>query len=66
MTDTDRWLSTKEVALLIGFAHHTLVQWRRNAGGPPYSLVGRSVRYRWSEVAAWMEARGIKSRAGRR
>ena len=53
----DRWLSTKEVAMLIGFSAETLKRWRMNRGGPPYSMIGRAVRYRESEVSEWMQAR---------
>lgn len=55
----DRWLTTNEAAELIGCRPKTLVMWRYRGRGPRYAKVspGRSggVRYRYSDITAWME-----------
>lgn len=33
-----------------------LAQHRFHGDGPPFVKFGRSVRYRWSDVQAWLEA----------
>lgn len=50
-------LVTQEVlAKYLGIPETTLEQWRSRGGGPDYVKVGaRHVRYRLSEVNAWMD-----------
>lgn len=46
-----------ELAQYLGVPETTLEQWRSRGGGPDYVKVGaRHVRYRLSEVNAWMDA----------
>jgi len=33
----------------------TIYQWRHRRDGPPGYRVGRHVRYRWTDVQAWLE-----------
>ena len=66
-----RYIKTKEAAALVGLSHRTLETYRSRGGGPPYCLLGRSVRYLPSVVLAWAAARcrrstsddGLKDRA---
>jgi predicted DNA-binding transcriptional regulator AlpA len=47
--------STEEVAEYLGdIPVRTLVQWRYKGIGPKYVKVGKYVRYRWSDVEAWL------------
>jgi len=49
-------LTTKEAAALIKVAPATLVDWRHDRKGPKYfKLNGRMVRYRLSDILAWLD-----------
>lgn len=54
----DEWLSTKEVARLtklsVSFFEQARIRGRDS--GPPWHKIGGSVRYRLSEVLAWLES----------
>ncbi len=65
-TQHDPVYTDAELAPLVGVKRITLQQWRARKQGPPYVKVGpRAVRYRWSEVAAWLDAGRIVNGAGR-
>ena len=60
----DRMLNTAEAARVLGLSPVTLRQWRRRADpkGPDYYRLGRTtVRYRQSEVVAWLERHAVSS-----
>lgn len=66
-TTARRALATpSEVAAFLVVPEKTLAQWRYIGTGPHWSKVGKHVRYRWSDVEAWLDeqakSRG-KSRA---
>jgi excisionase family DNA binding protein len=49
----------------------TVYRWRRYGRGPKGFLIGRSVKFRWSDVEAWLLARRepesvVRSIRGRR
>lgn len=46
----DRLMTEKEVHKLLGIGLSTLQQWRVKGLGPRYLKIGRSVRYRLSDV----------------
>ena len=48
-------LATREVAHLLGISHKTLERMRMEGTGPKFIKVGRSVRYRLSDVQEWIE-----------
>jgi predicted DNA-binding transcriptional regulator AlpA len=55
----DEWINTSELAKRTKTAE---ISWakRRMIGGdatPKFSKIGRNVRYRWSDVEAWLENR---------
>jgi predicted DNA-binding transcriptional regulator AlpA len=51
------YLTQKEAADFLGFHVNTLVKLSKGAAGPPRSAIGpRSVRYRRSDLVAWMES----------
>ena len=52
---TERLLTARELAELIGFAPATVLDWFE-AGRLPGFKIGSSVRFRPSEVEAWLEA----------
>ncbi|MFI6550103.1 helix-turn-helix transcriptional regulator [Streptomyces prunicolor] len=49
--------SPQEVAAYLGVPVKTLYQWKYRGIGPNVHKVGRHLRYRWSEVDAWVNAR---------
>ncbi|MEM8995835.1 MAG: helix-turn-helix domain-containing protein [Acidobacteriota bacterium] len=51
----DPFLITAEVGKLTNQSTRTLEKWRQNGTGPSYFRMGRSVRYRLSDVEAWLE-----------
>ena len=55
----DCWLTESEVSELIGVTRATLQNWRWRRVGLPYSKFMRSVRYKESDLYAYMEARRI-------
>jgi predicted DNA-binding transcriptional regulator AlpA len=55
----DEWIDTAELAKRTNTSE---IAWakRRMLGGestPKFSKIGRNVRYRWSDVEAWLESR---------
>lgn len=54
----DKLCSPLEAAELLGIAAQTLAHWRTRAAGPRYVLLTkRCVRYRLSDIMAWLEGR---------
>ncbi|WP_171116591.1 helix-turn-helix domain-containing protein [Streptomyces sp. Z423-1] len=45
-----------EVAVYLGVPVKTLYQWKYRGIGPNVHKVGRHLRYRWSEVDAWVNS----------
>ena len=48
------WITSKEFASILRLYPKTPEQWRHRGVGPPYHKAGRSVRYWWPEVVAWI------------
>jgi hypothetical protein len=61
----DPWLNTEEAGAHIKRAPSTLEKLRVYGGGPRYSKQGRSVRYRLSDLNAWMESGLVTSTSER-
>lgn len=55
MEQRDRLLTVQELAEYLGVPVATLYQWRYRREGPKGFRVGRHLRYRWSEIEAWVE-----------
>ena len=54
----DRLCTPIEAGELLGVAAQTLAHWRTRAAGPRYVLLTkRCVRYRLSDIMAWLEGR---------
>ena len=57
----DRLVATAEAAKILGAEHGTLVVWRSQKRYPlPYVKIGRKVRYRISDLLAFIEARVVR------
>jgi nitrogen PTS system EIIA component len=61
---SDRLLTARELGDLLGFAPGTIVDWAERGTVPAFKLGGR-LRFRRSEVEAWLEQRRLE-RAGHR
>ncbi|WP_134768588.1 helix-turn-helix domain-containing protein [Nocardioides sp. 1609] len=61
MTDRE-FLSTEELADLLGVPVATCRWWRHNGTGPRGFRVGRAVRYRRTDVDRWIEEREREER----
>ena len=57
-----RFLNENEVSGITGLSVQTLRNWRFNGKGFPYCKAGRSVRYQYQDVIAYMEDRKILPR----
>jgi len=54
---TDRLLRAREVADLLGLSPATVLDWFESGRLPGFRLSSRAVRFRESEVEAWVESR---------
>ena len=59
----DQWVDDREAAKILGFRNvQTLRNWRFQGRGPSYSKMGRSVRYKVSDLVSFAESRKIEPR----
>jgi len=56
----EKLLSTKELSEYLGIAVSTIIEYRMNNSGPIYAKLGHLVRYKKSDVDAWVESRKPK------
>ena len=54
-------LDTHEAANRTGLSASTLRKLRLTGRGPKFLKLGRSVRYRETDIEAWLEARAVQS-----
>jgi excisionase family DNA binding protein len=59
-TNDELLMSTDEVARYLGVPAATVTHWRRIDRGPRYTHAGRVVRYRRSDVDAWLDERTVE------
>ena len=52
------YLTPLQVAQLTGFTSKALESMRARRAGPPFLKIGTAVRYRVSDVRAWIETEG--------
>jgi predicted DNA-binding transcriptional regulator AlpA len=57
----DQLLTTKQAATVTGLSVAWFERKRWEGGGPPFVKFDRAVRYRESDLAAWIEAHTQKS-----
>lgn len=63
--DHDSLLTEVQAADLLRLSVRTLQAWRGKAFGPAFVQAGRAVRYRRSDLTAWIEANTVSpSRVG--
>ena len=55
------YLTTKQAASHLGFSKQQLELWRCKGGGPPYVKLAHAVRYRRSDLDAFMAERLVSS-----
>jgi predicted DNA-binding transcriptional regulator AlpA len=53
---TDKLLTEKQAAPIVGMSRAWLQRKRWEGGGPPYVKYDRAVRYRMEDLLAWVEA----------
>lgn len=52
-------LSQQALAEYLGVPLGTLTDWRYRGKGPAYAVVGKHVRYRATDVEAWLDAQTV-------
>ena len=57
-----RFINENETSVITGLSVQTLRNWRFQGKGIPYVKAGRSVRYQYQDVIAYMEDRRILPR----
>lgn len=65
MSDTRPLATPAEVAEYLGTTVVRLARRRFDGNGPKFVKVGKSVRYRWSDVEEWINANTCQSTADR-
>ncbi|MDH6678423.1 hypothetical protein M2284_002626 [Rhodococcus sp. LBL1] len=63
LTSEDRWMSRKELAGRLNLHPQTLSNWAVQGKGPRHARIGRSARYKLSDVIAWEEAQMVDNAA---
>ena len=63
MSDTTRALTEREVGELLGLSVATLRAWRHRGKGPRFLRLGRSVRYLPADVADFVRASAVDTKA---
>jgi len=54
-THPDCLITEKQAARMLSVSHRTMQAWRRIGFGPRFCKLGRSVRYRRSDVMGWAD-----------
>jgi predicted DNA-binding transcriptional regulator AlpA len=53
------FIDEKQLCAHLGISSVTATKWRAHAAGPPFIKVGRLVRYRRTDVEAWLLSRTV-------
>lgn len=53
--DTERMISPTDLAQLLQIPVQTIYRWRYRGEGPRAYRIGRHVRYRMSDIEAWLD-----------
>jgi excisionase family DNA binding protein len=56
---TTEFLDEKRLCAELGISPVTATKWRARSGGPPFIKIGRLVRYRRTDLDAWLAARTV-------
>lgn len=54
----NKLMTIEDLSAYLGVPKNTLYQWRTKGKGPVGRKVGKHVRYRESDVDAWLEGQG--------
>ena len=55
----ERLLTPRQAATILNVSAKTLERWRQTRTGPVYIHVGHAVRYRETDLAAWVDANTV-------
>jgi excisionase family DNA binding protein len=58
-TDPDSLVTEVQAAKFLNISIRTLQAWRIKLAGPRFVRVGRAIRYRRSDLTAWIEANTV-------
>ena len=58
-TDPDSLVTEVQAAKFLNISIRTLQAWRIKLAGPRFVRVGRAIRYRHSDLIAWIEANTV-------
>ncbi|WIG18394.1 helix-turn-helix domain-containing protein [Kocuria rosea] len=56
----DEFLDEAALAIWLNKSPRSLQRWRRSAHGPAFVRVGKSIRYRRSDVERWLEEQTVR------
>lgn len=56
----DEYLTAAEVGVKVRKSEAALAQWRYLGRGPKFIKLGRNIRYRASDVEAWLDQRTVQ------
>jgi hypothetical protein len=60
LTEREPLVAAGPVALYLDQSEKTLEAWRARGFGPRFIRVGQGVRYRWSDIDAWLDLNTIE------
>lgn len=60
----ERWLTEKDCARISGMTVYFFQKKRVEGGGPPFSRIGRCIRYPAAEFIEWMNSWGLVANTG--
>ena len=63
-TDPEALMNEVQVSEFVCVTVRALQSWRLRGGGPPYSKLGKSVRYRRRDVVDWVDQHRQTSTSG--
>lgn len=61
---TSHLLTTTDAAAALAIAPKTLRNWRSQGLGPPFIRLGGAIRYRETDLQAWVDAQAVAVGAG--
>lgn len=59
-SSVSEYLRQEQAAELTNFSGQTLANWRSQRVGPPFTKVGRAVRYKRTDLEAWLESQRVQ------
>jgi excisionase family DNA binding protein len=62
---SERLLTTREVAKILGVSPETVLRWIDSRGLPVIRLTSRALRFNQGELEAWLAERGTTAAPGR-